>query len=151
MEIKRLDRNETADFRNLIQIFKDVFENGAEIPGDEYLCALLSRQDFVVFVVKLNGKVVGGLTIYILHQYYTVNPLAYIYDVGISTGFQGQGLGKALIAEACIFCKANGFEEAFVQAEDDDTDAIHFYRRTEIHSEMAARHFTYSFTQESKQ
>lgn len=150
MEIKRLDRNETTDFRNLIGIFRDVFENNAEIPGDEYLCALLARPDFMVFVVKLNGKVVGGLTIYILHQYYSVKPLAYIYDVAISTDFQGQGLGKALIAEACSFCKANGFEEAYVEAEDDDMNAIEFYRKTEFHSEIVARHFTYSFKDEGK-
>lgn len=148
MEIKRLDRNNISDFRALIDIFKDVFENNAEIPGDEYLCTLLARQDFMVFVVKLNDKVVGGLTIYILHQYYSVNPLAYIYDVGISTGFQGRGLGKALIAEACSYCKANGFEEAYVEAENDDMDAIDFYRKTKFHSEIVARHFTYSFKDE---
>jgi hypothetical protein len=46
----------------------------------------------MVFIVKLNGKVVGGLTIYMMHQYYSVNPLAYIPNLF--------GNGKQVDAEA---------------------------------------------------
>ncbi len=146
MEIKKLNNNEIADFLNLIEIFKDVFENEEQVPNNEHLGNLLSNPDFMVFVVKLNGKVVGGLTIYVLHRYYSVKPVAYIYDVGMASYYQGQGLGKALLAEVCIFCKENGFEDAYVQAESNDIDAVSFYRKTEISSEMNAIHFTYSFT-----
>lgn len=73
----------------------------------------------MVFVVRLNNRVVGGLTVYVLHRYFNTKPIAYIYDVGIKPEFQGQGLGKDLMAEVCKFCKENGFEDAYVEAEGD--------------------------------
>lgn len=148
MEIKKLDKNEISDFRSLIEIFKDVFENEEQVSDDSHLESLLSNPDFMVFVVKLNGKVVGGLTIYVLHRYYGVKPMAYIYDVGITPKHQGKGLGKSLIAEVCQFCKQHNFEDAYVEAESDDIDAVDFYRKTNFSHEINAIHFTYTFINE---
>lgn len=145
MEIKKLNQNAISDFKDLIKIFKDVFENERELPNNDHLVKLLSNNDFVVFVVKLDGRVVGGLTIYVLQNYYNEKPIAYIYDVAITPNFQGQGLGKKLIEEVCMFCEKNGFEDAYVEAESDDIDAINFYRKTKFSSEMNAIHFTYTF------
>ena len=149
MEIKKLNKNEILDFRNLIEIFKDVFENKEQIPDNEHLYNLLSNTDFMVFVVKLNEKVVGGLTIYVLNRYYSIKPIAYVYDVGISPKYQGKGLGKALITKVLNFCKENNFEDAYVEAESDDIDAVSFYRKTKFSNEMNATHFTYSFIDEN--
>jgi aminoglycoside 3-N-acetyltransferase I len=146
MEIKKLNADSLAEFRSLVEIFKVVFENDEPIANDEQLEKLLSDPDFLVFVVMSNHKVVGGLTIYVLHRYYGTKPIAYIYDVAIKPHFQGQGLGKALIAEACDFCKQNDFEDAYVEAESDDIDAVSFYRKTKFSSEMNAIHFTYDLT-----
>lgn len=146
MEINKLNADSLINFKSLIEIFKDVFENDEPIANDEQLVKLLSNPDFFVFVVLLNNEVVGGLTIYVLHRYYGTKPIAYIYDVGISPDFQGQGLGKALIAAVCNFCKQNGFEDAYVEAESDDIDAVSFYRKTKFSSEMNAIHFTYDLT-----
>lgn len=146
MEIKKLHSDGLADFKSLIEIFKEVFENDEPIANDEQLGKLLTNSDFLVFVVLLNNEVVGGLTIYTLHRYYGTKPIAYIYDVGISPDFQGQGMGKALIAEVCNFCKKNNFEDAYVEAESDDIDAVSFYRKTKFTTEMNAIHFTYDLT-----
>jgi aminoglycoside 3-N-acetyltransferase I len=145
MEIKRLNNSEVSYFRSLVGIFKDVFEIKEQISENEQLGKLLSKPDFMVFVAIDKNKVIGGLTIYILHRYYSTKPVAYIYDVGITPKFQGQGVGKALIAEVCKYCKENGFEDAYVEAESDDIDAINFYRKTKFSSEMNAIHFTYAF------
>lgn len=146
MEIKKLEENEISEFKNLIKIFNDVFENEGQIPDDNHLSKLLSNNDFLVFVVKTENNVVGGLTIYVLHSYYSEKPIAYIYDVGISPSFQGHGLGKALIEYVCNYCKLNKYEDAYVEAEADDIDAISFYRKTKFTTEMNATHFTYSLT-----
>jgi aminoglycoside 3-N-acetyltransferase I len=145
MEVEQLGRTAISDFINLIEIFNDVFENVGQIPDSEYLSRLLSNPDFKVFVAKIEGKVVGGLTVYILPQYYGTKPAAYIYDVGVTPPFQGQGLGKALIAEVCQYCAANGFADAYVAAESDDIDAVSFYRKTMFSNELSAIHFTYTF------
>lgn len=145
MKIKKLNQNEIYDFKKLIDIFKDVFENDEDITDDRHLSSLLENPDFMVFVVTIDGKVVGGLTIYILHRYDSLKPIAYIYDLGIDPGFQRQGLGKALMAEVCNFCRENNFEDVYVEAESDDMDAVNFYRKTKFSKEMSAIHFTYSF------
>jgi aminoglycoside 3-N-acetyltransferase I len=146
MEIRKLNHNEVSDFRNLVEIFKEVFENEEPISDNEHLGKLLSNPDFKVFVLRKNDKVIGGLTIYILHRYYGNKPVAYIYDVGVTPEFQGQGLGKALIVEVCKYCKNNGFEDAYVEAESEDIDAVSFYRKTRFSSELKAIHFTYDFS-----
>ena len=148
MEICKLNHNEVADFKSLVEIFKEVFENEESISNNEHLGKLLSNPDFKVFVVRKNNKVVGGLTIYVLHRYYGNKPVAYIYDVGVTPEFQGQGLGKALIEEVCKYCQNNGFEDAYVEAERDDIDAINFYKKTKFSSEIDAIHFTYAFGHE---
>lgn len=145
MEIKKLDHTHLNEFIELIRIFKTVFENDTAIPERQYLEKLLLNPDFLVIAALKDGKVVGGLTIYVLHQYHHQKPLAYIYDVGVSPGHQGRGIGKALIAYACGYCKENGFDSAYVEAEMDDADAVRFYRRTHFSGEMNAIHFTYSF------
>jgi aminoglycoside 3-N-acetyltransferase I len=145
MGIKQLSHEETGDFKQLIDIFKTVFEVDSEMPDDQHLSALLANPYFLAFVVKINDAVVGGLTIYILNRYFSAKPIAYIYDVGIAPDHQGKGLGQALLAEVCRFCQVNGFEEAYVEAEDDDIDAVNFYRKTKFSDELVARHFTYSW------
>lgn len=146
MDINKLNSENLEDFKSLIEIFKIVFENNEPIAKDESLLKLLSNPDFLVFVLKFNNKVVGGLTIYVLHRYYEAKPIAYIYDVGVSPDFQGKGLGKALISEVCNYCKINGFDDAYVEAESDDIDAVEFYRKTKFSSEMNAIHFTYNLS-----
>ncbi len=144
-EIQKLNRNEVEDFRDLVKIFKDVFENEEQISEKKQLAKLLSNPDFIVFVVKQNDKIVGGLTIYVLQRYYGTKPVAYIYDVGVSPDFQGKGLGTSLIAEVCKYCKDNGFEDAYVEAESDDIDAVNFYKKTKFSGEINAIQFTYTF------
>ncbi|MBE2256144.1 MAG: hypothetical protein IAE65_08085 [Ignavibacteria bacterium] len=48
MEIKKLETKDLPDFRNLIEIFKDVFDNDCEIPDDEYLKKLLSNKEQIL-------------------------------------------------------------------------------------------------------
>jgi aminoglycoside 3-N-acetyltransferase I len=148
MDIKKLNTDGLTDFKDLIDIFKKVFDNDEPVANDDQLETLLSDPDFFVFVVISNSNVVGGLTMYVLHRYYGTKPVAYIYDVGISPGFQRQGLGNALIKVVCSFCKQHGFEDAYVEAESDDTDAVRFYRKTKYSSELNAIHFTYDLSDE---
>lgn len=150
MHIHKLRPDDLTDFKKLIAIFNLVFEQDQVSVPDHHLIRLLEKPDFMAFVIKSGDQVVGGLTIYVLHRYHGTRPLAYIYDVGIRPADQGKGLGKWLIAEVCRFCRENGFEEAYVEAEHEDVDAVHFYRKTAYSSEMHAIHFTYAFTEKNR-
>lgn len=146
LEIEILKPNQAEDFAALIHIFSDVFEmTELKIPHNTYLKSLLQKPDFFVITAKNYGKVVGGLTVYILHGYYTSKPAAYIYDVGVTPLFQRKGIGKKLIGFLTDYCQQRGFENAYVEAEADDIEAINFYRKTAHSHEMQATHFTYYF------
>lgn len=117
-EIKKLSSADLSQFIELIGVFEDVFEmKPFPLPDSNYLQSLLDRDDFFVFVSILDGKVVAGLTAYLLRQYYSERPLVYIYDLAVKTHLQRKGIGKSLIASINRYYKEKGIEEVFVQAD----------------------------------
>jgi aminoglycoside 3-N-acetyltransferase I len=146
IEILKLSPNDIEDFSSLINVFDKAFEwDDFALPNTLHLQKVMSNPYFLVFVAKADHKLVGGLTAHILDRYDSEKPSAYIYDIAILTDFQRKGIGKSLIATFNDYCKKKDFNEVFVQAETDDSQAINFYRTTSISSEMNAIHFTYSF------
>lgn len=143
-EIKKLKGNDINLFVELIRLFEDVFEmKPFSLPSKDYLQDLLLKPDFFVFVALADNKVVGGLTVYTLHQYYTTRPLAYIYDLAIARQSQRQGISKKLIVAANHYCKEKGYEEVFVQADKVDDYALDFYRSTTPTAEEQTVHYFY--------
>ncbi|TGL65290.1 GNAT family N-acetyltransferase [Leptospira jelokensis] len=142
-EIKKLSSADLSQFIELIGVFEDVFEmKPFPLPNRKYLQSLLDRDDFFVFVSILDGKVVAGLTAYLLRQYYSERPLVYIYDLAVKTHLQRKGIGKSLIASINRYCKEKGIEEVFVQADLADDYALDFYRSTGGRAEDVV-HFYY--------
>ena len=132
------------NFTELIKIYHTVFDMDNDgIPGENYLKKLLQKDDFLVFVAKADDKVVGGLTVYILHGYYTTKPTAYIYDVGVCVEYQRKGVGRHLLSALLDYCKVRNYECAYVEAEASDKNALAFYRSIRISSELHAIQFTY--------
>ena len=143
VEIKKLGNYDLNYFKDLIRVFEDVFEMKKFImPDDDYLQQLLENGSFLVFVALSEGKVVGGLTAYILQQYYSVRPLVYIYDLAVKTNYQRQGIGSLLIAGITNYCRETGMEEVFVQADEEDGYALEFYHSTGATAEKVV-HFYY--------
>lgn len=128
----------------MIFLFEDVFEReNFSIPKDEHLKKVLGKADFDVFVALLNDKVVGGITTYIIDQYYSEKPLAYIYDLAVDIRLQRQGIGKQLILFVNKYYTEKGFEEVYVQAEKEDKHAVSFYRNTKPSGEEEVNYFYY--------
>lgn len=145
--LKVLQRNDLKEFKDLINIFQDVFEMGYyHQPSDLHLVYLLRKETFFAVVAKLDNMIIGGLTVYVLDQYYSPKPLAYIYDLAVSRDHQRKGIGKNLIAFTNEYCKGKGFEEIFVQADKIDNYAIDFYRATQPTNEEDVIHFSYRLT-----
>jgi aminoglycoside 3-N-acetyltransferase I len=143
VEIKLLSKQDIYKFKELIQLFEDVFEmESFHMPDDIYLQQLLGNNRFFVFVALSDNNIVGGLTAYTLQQYYSKLPLVYIYDVAIKTEFQRQGIGRMLITSITKYCQEIGVEEVFVQADEVDDYAIEFYTSTGARNEKV-RHFYY--------
>lgn len=130
-KIEKLDHSDIQKFIALIRVFEDVFEmKDFRIPDELHLRQLLRKEDFFVFVAFLDDKVIGGLTSYILHQYYSPRPLVYIFDLAVVTEHQWKGIGKRLIARNNDYCRSIGAEVVMVQADVADDYAIKFYKST---------------------
>ncbi|WP_462250885.1 GNAT family N-acetyltransferase [Ekhidna sp.] len=148
IEIYQLTKDDLQLFVKVIQLFADVFEmENFKIPSSSHLSNLLSKDDFMVFCAKDGESVIGGLTAYTLMQYYSVKPLAYIYDLAVDTSYQRKGIGKKLIASFNSYCMGKGYEEVFVQADKTDDNALDFYRKTQPTEEEHVSHFYYLLNQ----
>lgn len=143
IKVKKLKSDDADLFISLIQVFERVFEmKDFKMPRTAHLKKLLGNEDFFVFVAVLDEKVIGGLTTYTLHQYYSESPLVYIYDLAVLQQYQRKGIGKKLIAAITEYCKTIGIEEVFVQADELDEYALDFYHSTGARGEKVV-HFYY--------
>lgn len=130
----------------LISVFEIVFEmKDLNRPDNRHLQRLLEKDNFLAIVALNNNKVIAGLTVYVLDQYYSEKPLAYINDLAVLKEYQRKGIGKKLIDFTKEYCRLQGFDEIFVQAEKVDDYAVDFYRLTNPTSEMQVVHFSYAF------
>lgn len=143
-EIQILNSGQIEEMKQLLKVFEDVFEiEHFHMPEDVYLQKLLEKDSFFAVVAKGNGQIIGGLTVYLLDQYYAPKRLAYIYDLAVSVEYQRKGIGKQLIAYTNDYCREKGFEEVFVQAEKLDDYALNFYRSTSPTTALEVVHYSY--------
>lgn len=142
--VKLLGRNDLKEFTDLINVFKEVFEmKDFHWPRIGHLQDLLNRDDFDVIVATLGDDVIGGLTVYTWQQYYSIQPLAYIYDLAVLATHQRKGIGRLLMEFALDHYRKSGYEEVFVQADRIDDYALDFYRKTNPTAEEDVVHFYY--------
>lgn len=141
-EILQLDGIE--ELSELVTVFEVVFEmENFKRPSESHLISLLKNDNFFAIVAKKENKIIAGLTVYVLDQYYSEKPLAYIFDLAVLTEYQRKGIGRNLIEFTNKLCRQKGFEEVFVQADKVDDYAIEFYRSTKPTEEEQVVHFNY--------
>lgn len=144
IEVQLLEAGNLKELQALISVFEEVFEMEAySPPSQSHLITLLKKDNFFAIIAKSQGKIIGGLTVYVIDQYYSERPLAHIYDLAVLSKFQRRGVGRRLIEFTISYCKDRGFEEVFVQAEKVDDYALDFYRSTTPTSEEEVVHYTY--------
>lgn len=130
-EIKKLNGTDLDKFIELIRVFEAVFEmKNFKMPSESYLQTLLNSDNFFVFAAIQEEKIIGGLTAYVMHQYYSQSPLIYIFDLAVKKEFQYKGIGKKLISANNAYAKLLGAEAVMVEADEPDDYAIKFYRST---------------------
>lgn len=143
--IKKIEAKDTVLFQQQIRLFEDVFAmKNFKMPSAEHLQSLLQNPLFITFAALYENKVVGGLTAYVLNQYYSERPLAYLFDLAVANEYQRKGIGRQLITSLNSYCRSLGFEEVFVQADEVDDYALDFYRSTNPTEEEKVRHFYYT-------
>lgn len=145
IEIKKLGVDDVVLFSQMVKLFEEVFEmKNFNLPPILHLENTLQKENFMAFVALFEQEIVGGMTVYILDQYYSEKRLAYIFDLAVLPKHQRKGIGKQMINFLKRFCKERDFEEIFVQADAIDAYALRFYRSTGISEEEDVRHFYYT-------
>lgn len=143
LRIIQLQPNDAATFRELVLLFASVFDtNAAVIPGEAYLAAQLAQPGFVAFAAMLDGVVIGGLSAYELRDYRAEGSELFLYDIAVRPDMQRTGAGRQLMDALKAYCSENGIRELFVAADEEDQDALDFYKATGG-EEAKVVHFSY--------
>ncbi len=106
----------------------EVFEVASEPLSDGYLDRLLGRPDFWAFAAFVGDEVAGGLTAHTLMMTRSESSEVFIYDIAVRTDHQRKGVGRLLMTTLREAALAEGIEDLFVPADDEDTHALDFYR-----------------------
>jgi aminoglycoside 3-N-acetyltransferase I len=143
IEIQKLAADDVDRFAAVVQLFAETFgmENFT-LPARQHLARLIESDEFIALVATEGRRIAGGLTAYVIRQYYTEKPLVYIYDLAVDPAFQRRGIATRLITALKTWCAENDIGEAFVQATADDEHAVAFYRSTGA-LEEEVRYFFY--------
>ena len=133
------------EFQGLLEVFREVFDwEESEFPETSYLANLLGNPQFLVLIAKAEVKIIGGLTAYILPSYQTRKSSIFIYDLGVATSFQRQGIGKRLLDSLLDYAKNHQIQDIFVDTElEDNEDALAFYQKTGFDSQAKVVQYTY--------
>jgi ribosomal protein S18 acetylase RimI-like enzyme len=133
IEVRVLNPDDLGLMRGMLGMFGAAFEDAAAYterqPDDSYLAALLSKPDFVAIAAVCEGRVVGGLTAYVLAKFEQARSEAYIYDLAVAEPFRRRGIATALIREVQRVSKARGAYVVFVQADREDEPAVALYTK----------------------
>ncbi|GAA3965472.1 GNAT family N-acetyltransferase [Mucilaginibacter dorajii] len=130
--IRRLASDDVMIAEQLIGIFKDVFDHNDMIAAKpSYLKTLLRRHEFVCIAAIYKGEVIGGLTAYELPMYYSEYTDLFIYDIAVKAALQQNGIGSKLLEAIKDWGKQNYIREIFVDADEEDVQALDFYRSTQ--------------------
>jgi aminoglycoside 3-N-acetyltransferase I len=114
--------------RQLFLLMARVFGGPSEPLSDEYLHRLLSRPDYWTIAGLMDDELVGGLTAYTLPMTRQQVSEIFIYDVAVRSDQQRKGVGRALISTLRDAAAAEGIDEIFVPADNEDEHALDFYR-----------------------
>src|SRR5262249_26643592 len=89
---------------------------------------LLSRNDFCALTALEDGKPIGGLTAFILPLTRSELAELFIYDIAVQQAHQRRGIGRQLVDRVRGFAAEAGITTIWVPAENDDVEALEFYR-----------------------
>lgn len=128
MHVKRLGPGDRDVARALFTLMADVFGEGSQALSDGYLDRLLDREDFWAIGAFDGDDIIGGITAHTLPMTRAATSEIFIYDIAVHREHRRKGVGRLLVAELQAQAAAMGIRELFVPADNDDPDALDFYR-----------------------
>lgn len=127
--IQRLAPGEASRFKELNQMFSDVFGDefgdaayATSKPTDNYLESLLAKPHVIPLVALAGDSVAGGLVAYVLDKFEQERSEVYIYDLAVREEYRRRGIARSLILELKKIAQKAGAWVIYVQADKDEAD-----------------------------
>jgi aminoglycoside 3-N-acetyltransferase I len=124
-------RPDRSHLKEMLASFAEAFDDHesyqSAISSDEYLNALLAREDLIPLVAVADGKVVGGLVAYVLQKFEQERSEIYIYDLAVDEEYRRRGIATGLINKLREIARERGAWVIYVQADHGDDPAIKLY------------------------
>lgn len=132
-EIRRLTPVDVGLMLEMLSVFGRAFEDAARYtacqPADAYLRSLLANADFMALAALSEGRVVAGVTAYVLPKYERAGSEVYLYDLAVDEPFRRRGIATSLIHAVQREAQARGASVVYVQADTADEPAVALYSR----------------------
>jgi aminoglycoside 3-N-acetyltransferase I len=125
---KRITRSETETARRLFNMLTSVFGEPSQPLSENYIKAILRREDFIAIAALDREEVVGGLTAFVLPMTASESSEVFIYDVAVRTEYRRIGVGTRLMTRLFDEAAMSSAIDIFVQADNGDKHALDFYR-----------------------
>lgn len=143
---QRLTTDRVADLEQLRHVFARAFGEddawSANKPSSSYLEKILADRNYIAVVAKeSSGEVVGGLTAHVLPKIDHERSEIYLYDLAVAIGYRRQGIATQLITELKSIAKTFGAYTIFVQADNEDVEAVGLYTKLSSGRETNITHF----------
>lgn len=130
-QFERVTPQDLNSMRELLVVYALAFEDPVSYqsapPSDAYLQKLLAKENFLTLVAKKDGKIVGGLSAYVLEKFEQERSEVYIYDLAVLEAFRRRGVARGLINTLKKMATATGAWVIYVQADHGDEPAIKLY------------------------
>lgn len=128
LEVKRLVRGDAAAAGVMFEMMARVFGEDSEPLGEDYLDDLLGREGFWALAAFIGPDIVAGLTAHTLPMTRSPSSEVFIYDLAVRQDHWRQGVASRLVFELRATAALAGIHEIFVAADNEDVDALDFYR-----------------------
>ncbi len=122
--IKPLARDDISDFRQMNQLFGDVFEMPDDYhntpPSDAYVRQLLSNGQFIGVVAIENDAVIGAAACFLNHKFEQERAELHVYDLAVANAHQKRGIGTAILHEIRHLAHDRGAWTVTIASEPED-------------------------------
>jgi ribosomal protein S18 acetylase RimI-like enzyme len=139
-DIRLLAPTDSRLLRELLAVFGAAFDDEARYlqaqPSDAYLERLLAGDTFVGLVACDAGRVIGGVTAYVLPKFEQARNELYLYDLAVAEAHRRRGVATALIGALGRVARERRAEVLYVQADIEDAPAIALYDRLGSRAEV---------------
>lgn len=138
--IRMLSPDDLAAMHALLDLYGEAFAepdtySSGHRPDEAYLRQLLASPGFITLVAEQAGRVVGGLSAYVLPKFERARSEVYIYDLAVAADCRRRGIASALIEALKPVARARGAWVIFVQADREDAPAVALYDKLGVREE----------------